>query len=346
MADIAVVVNGRAHRLWQRISITRSLERACHLYQVNMAFADPLRVRQQIAGIKSGGRVEIAYDGAVMITGYVDDLLIRYDASQCQVTLNGRSLAADLVDSTGPERRYKKATVADIARDVARLFGIEVEVACDVGAAFADVVMNGGESYFWFLERLARMRQVRLTSTERGALLLTRGSTGAATARLECGKNILDSFGMFSLADRYQTYTVAHQAGRAPRLSTAAAVGSVATATDSAVARKRTYYADVFGAKSSADAQAMAQWEARTRAGRGQRITVTVSGVQNARGQLWQAGDMVEVLDPVMDVAADMMIVEARITVETAGATTQLDLMPPSAMTLEPLAESVSGWGA
>ncbi len=85
--------------------------------------------------------------------------------------------------------------------------------------------------------------------------------------------------------------------------------------------------------------QKRAQWEMNVRAGRSQRLAITVDGWGNAEG-LWHPNTLVRVKSARLQVDTTLLIVSVKQSRDgTAGTSTDLDLCDPRAMTVEPLTQ-------
>ena len=211
-------------------------------------------------------------------------------------------------------------------------------MATDVGATFKKFAIQQGETVFEALDRAARMRGVLLTTDGLGNLVITRVGTERIAIQ---GQNIRVGSGQLSQRDRYQSYTVKGMQGGDDWSSPEQNAQPQATAKDPNIKRYRPL---VLIAENSGDQAALeqrARWEAASRKGRGQRATITVDSWQHAAG-LWQPNRLLAVESPYLKLQRDMLIAGIDYIVDDKGNRAELQLAPPEAFDVQPLAEPAS----
>ncbi len=176
---LAIQLNGKLYKNFTEVTATSNMEAAASSFIVKSTVGIS-NARANLSPIRAGDFVEIIADGKfTILTGYVDEEGIEYDAKTHTVTAKGRSKTQDLIDSTvGAIKEYENANLLDIAKEVAADFGIEVVSEAGNIKPFPDIASaQVGQTGFKFLELLARKRQVLLTDDSLGRLVLTRAST-------------------------------------------------------------------------------------------------------------------------------------------------------------------------
>jgi len=93
------------------------------------------------------------------------------------------------------------------------------------------------------------------------------------------------------------------------------------------------------GGESRAELQDRARWEARVRAARARRVTVTVQGWRDSDGGLWAPGDRVRVRDEWLGVDAELVVAGVTMTLDEGGRRTVLSLVRADAFNLRPIEE-------
>jgi prophage tail gpP-like protein len=128
--------------------------------------------------------------------------------------LQGWSFTVDLVDST-LKSSYEKndMTLWQIAEEVVRPFGIEVNFNSDPGGKFDRVTANESETVARFLIRLARQRSLLITSTPGGNLLFTKTTSNKNPVDIiEEGGVIVNDFNIkFDGRKRFNSYAAIGQ---------------------------------------------------------------------------------------------------------------------------------------
>lgn len=349
MPDFRVVVNGQSYGGWKEASVVRTIEALAGSFEVLVSEKWPGQPTRR--EINPGDACEITLDETVVLSGYVDDVNGQYGPGRDggdgthTVSIMGRDKTGDLVDCShaGPPNEWTGQRIDQIARAICEPFGIPVTVesGTDIGAALSKkFTIQQGETAYEAIERMARMRAVLAVSDGRGGLVLTRSGTAKAPTALVLGENILAGSGLSSIRERFSEYTVKGQLAGSDTLYGTQASGPAGLAQDPIIQRYRPI---VIVAEDQADigtCQKRARWEANVRAGRGRRVTYRVQGWKH-KGGLWKPNELVDVRDPLLGIATEMLIVSVRQTIQN-GSTTEIEAARPEAYELTPLPESTT----
>lgn len=332
MSEVAIRINNNVLTGWTSVRINRSIEQVCNTFTLTLT--ENWGDGDEPPLIKSGDACVVLCDGEPVITGYVDDALPSYDASQHTISVSGRSKAADLVDCGLPGKQFKNQTLLQLAVYVCGLFGFSARADCDVGAPFASPSIEPGHTGFEFLEKHARQRGVRLVSDANGTLVITRTGTKVVTDTLELGVNIKSASGRFSMRDRFNQITVVGQTAGNDNWNAAAAATNMGSATDSTVRTARKHVMVAEQAADSAACKKRAEWQRNTAYGRGEALTYTVNGWRHSGG-LWEPNTRLPVKDKWMRLDNKQLLITAvQLVLDKDGERTELQLMPPEAFDL------------
>ena len=313
MSELLLNVNNAKHSGWLNVNVRRSLETIADSFELSVT--NRWKGQTTPRPVAAGNACNISIDGDTVITGYIDDVYPNYNAKNYSVNAAGRSKTADLVDcSFFSNEDFKGKTFDAAANTVCAPFGIDVVVETDVGAPFAKVQkMEPGETVFEFLERLARYRALRLTSTVDGNLLITRTGSKRVATPLKLGVNVLSASGNFSLRDRFREYLVLGQSTGDDQSWGSAAKSSSEPVFDNELARGRyrptLIIAD--GNITTDECKRQAEWQRNTRLGRSGGIVYTVNGWHHADG-LWEPNTLVTVADEFMEINEERLITEVQ----------------------------------
>jgi len=345
--DLILRVNGRAFGGWESINVYQSIEQVAGTFELGItekwASGDAPRP------IHMGDACQVDIDGQRVITGYVDDTMPTYDAGSHGITVAGRAKTGDLVDCAAIHKsgEWKDRTLAQIARDLCRPFGVQVVDLAHAETPFKKWKIQEGETVFACLERAARIRGVLLTGDAQGDLVITRGGAGRIGTPLVLGRNILSAQGQFSHRRRFSQTIVKGDHSGSDDAWCAAVTGRSGTAADPRVTR---YRPTIILAEDQVDntaAKQRAQWNATVAFGRSQRMTYTVAGWLH-RGGLWQPNKEVPVDDAWSGMEGDLRIAGVRFLLDDRGQRTEITVMPREAFDLIALPEAgnVSGWAS
>jgi len=344
--EVALIVGGRRYSGWKSIRVTRSIESIAGSFALEVS--DRWGGQDQPWPIVEEDACRVEIGDEVVIDGYVDKRSLSLSASQRALSYSGRDRAAALVDCSAILKHwtFRNVSLADFAAVIAKPFGVRVSVQPGLVLAKADkLVVQPGDSAFEAIQRAAKDAQVLVVSDGAGGVVITRAGSKRATSLIE-GINILSALVEYDGADRYHRYVIATQmagtdeaSGETSRIQ--------AEATDEGVRRTdRVLLIRPDKGYSVADARRRADWEARTRAARGETVTVVVQGWTQPNGTLWPINALVRVTSPGIGVDGDMLISQVEHSIGNAGQIAQLRCVRPDAFTPEPQAATVKEPGA
>lgn len=339
MHNVRLKVSGQLYGGWQEIRIQRSIEQIAGKFD--------LRVTERWSGqdeprpIRPGEECQILIDDQPIITGYVDDVGIDYDAESHSVNVSGRDRTGDLVDCSAPPTQWSQHTLLDGARRLAKPFGIDVKAEVDVGARFPWLTNNPGDTVFDTLDAAAKIRAVLLISDGLGGLVITRASKEPLGVTLALGDNVLACSASFSHKDRFKDYSVLGQrSGWGDTVYGLAAAQPSGKSTDSYIKRYRPLTIVADKPVDIGGARTRAEWERNVRYGRSQSIAYTVQGWTYAPGKLWPINRLIQVWDKFLGFEeVERLITGVTFTLDANGTRTELALMPREAFELIPLPE-------
>lgn len=325
MPETVLEVDGVRYGGWKRISIQRGLEQIAGQFELGVTERWPgTGVSRPIS---PGQSCRVLVDGNPVITGYVDDVRPSFSADDRTIEVVGRDRTGDLVDCSAVYKSgsWSNSTLARIAADLCKPFGIEVIDKVGVAKRFTTFALQEGETAFEAIERAARMRGVLLVADGAGRLTIARAGSSRAGTVLVQGKNILSARGLFSQRERFSTYTVKGQAQGTDNAFGAAAASQKGSATDAGVTRHRPLVVLAEDQGEGASFGERAAWERNVRRGRSSRATVTVQGWQHAGG-IWAPNLLVPVQSALLDIDAELLTASVTLTLDERGTTAELEL--------------------
>ena len=185
--SLKIRLNGQDFTNFISASAALSMETAASAFAFK-ATADP----DNLFPIPNGSLVEILADDIKVITGYVEKLGVGYAGREHTITVQGRSLLADLIDSTvGEVKEFEgQVNLEDIIRATLNSIDLSnIKIINQAGSIrnfdASDITSaETGQNAFDFIESYARKRQVLLTTNGDGNLVIARASTELLPARL------------------------------------------------------------------------------------------------------------------------------------------------------------------
>ncbi|WP_153114624.1 phage baseplate assembly protein [Rhodocyclus tenuis] len=322
---------------WKSLRVTRSIEQLAGTYELEITERWPGSLRRR--PIRPGQPCQLLLDGDVVITGYVDTVMVDFDATRHTLRVSGRDKTADLVDCSAAYKtgQWHKVKIDQLARDLLKPYDIAVIIddGVDIGSALDSFSIQEGESVFECLERAARLKALLLTSNPDGDLVITRAGKHRLDYGLVEGDNIKAARGEFSWKERFSSYTVKGQ-GRLGAEGDQVHSSPSAKVADDIITRPRPLIVLAEAHSKNATLKDRAEWERNVRRGRSARGSVTVQGWVDPAGNIWQPNTIVPVTSSMLLLdAAEMLIVGCTYTLDDQGGTlTELAISQPEAFQL------------
>lgn len=330
-------VNGREWGGWTSARISAGIDRVARDFNVAITRQWP-GSNDRTPKIKHGDLVEVLIGDDLVITGWVEALPLRYDATSVSSGIVGRSKTADLIDCSAAPLQQTGKNLFRIAQTLASPFGVKVIDAGVSDATVIDAQPQHGETVIECLNRLLGQVQVLAYDDEFGNLVLgTPGSTKAATA-LVLGDNILSCDTERSVKDRFSSYLVSGQRPGNDDDFGEATISAIRQSTvDAGVNRYRPHTIQQSGPATTASCKTRCEFEARQRAAKTLETTYTVQGWRQGNGELWKPNQTVIVFDPLSGFDNDeLVIAEVSFSKDESGTTTELRVGPADAYLPEP----------
>jgi prophage tail gpP-like protein len=294
----------------------------------------------------------------LMLTGYIDSVSNRMDATNHTITVTGRSKCADLVDCSAefgaiakpgdsrgagiPTLTQTNKTVKSLADELCSPYGITVTLASTQPVVtIKQFDVNIGETAYAIIERIARSQNLLVMDDANGNLVLADVATDGAQSPgsgFELGKNIQSLAVTTDFSQRFSIINVFDQTVNIQKgLDVNTAPG---TAIDNTIRHRRymgfTEVPFVYDANWTSK---RANWEMNRRYGRSQKIDVLADSWADVNSKIFQPNTFVTIVAPQM-LAANARWIISQITyaksVQT-GVTCSLSLMPKEAFSIEPV---------
>ncbi len=355
MAKVSLVVRGLRYEGWKSVRITRSIESLAGSFALDVSDRWGEGAPWAIAE-EDPCRVDI--DETTVIDGYVDKRSLSASASSRSLSYTGRDKAAALIDCSAiveagtmskNKWTFSNVDVASLATEIAKPFGVKVSVQAGLGALLTEdkkIVLHPGDTCFEVISRVAAAAGVLVVSDGAGGIAITRAGTSRATSLVE-GQNILTASVEYDGIDRFRRYLISSQIPGTDDAS-AEATRIQAEAVDEGVRRTdRILLIRPDKGYGIADSKRRADWEARIRAAKSERVSITVQGWKQPSGALWPINALTRVkASQLIGVDGDMLISQVEYSIGDAGQISQLSLVRPDAFTPEPTTAIVKASGA
>lgn len=339
MPDLALEIDGYDVKGWQSIQIQRSLDDAVDSFEA--ALTSPLSSAPPKDGRPwPGDRFRVKYDGALMITGYLDEVDESSDSSSFNLRVSGRSRAKDLVDCSALHKgAWRHMTLDEIAVSLAEPFGLTVTTDIQGLPLEKYFALADGETAFDAMDRLVRDHALRLVSLPSGDLLMTRtGLLRFPDVVIERGVNVISGGIRRSEAERHSSYIYKTQLA-ATDLAYGTDNSVKYEVSDAGVDRYRPLIVHAANQRGAAALKVRAEWERNTRAGRAEQLSYKVlypgavsrSWEMPAGKGLWAPNVVVTVRDAAHAIEGEYLVTAVTLTRSTTRTETQLELTAPEA---------------
>ncbi len=342
-AKVTLEVRGRQYDGWLSCEVDRSIEAIAGTFAVPVALvpgSPPAIARQDEVTVRIGGQV--------VITGYVLSADPFYDVRDCGLRVVGRDRTGDMVRSSAQHQggQWRKAKLDQIARDLAKPYGIDVVVDTDLGAPIAEFKLYQGEPAVDALARAARLRGVLLAPDGKGRLALTKAGTKRFRGQIRRGWNVISMQGAGTDDNRHSHYIAYGQRNVIDDFDQARSLKAVAK--DPEIKRYMPLVINADGNTTQAELQTLVDHTMRVRRGHSMGFRYRVEG-WTFDGEPWPLNQRVPIYDDVAGLdGAEWLIASVRQHVDLReGDVTDLLVRPVEAYHTAPLKTKVhrKNWG-
>jgi len=270
--------------------------------------------------------VQVLIDGQLACSGYIDRVNGGEADGSHLVTYQGRDYTGDLVSSqldALPQLNPSDAlTLKAVTEIVIAHLGLNLKVVDTVNPApfnLAEDIVRAdiGENAFDFLSKWAKKRQVLLSSTPSGDVLITQSAPtdSGAVLRRQQGQpsNIVSQSFAVSKSERFRRYVVRGQLSPSALdysggYTSQDVEDQVGEATDRSVREGRQRVLVAGESYSDEQLTERAKWVKQLAKARGTTFSCTVKGHTNSAGDVWAVNTLALVLSDVADISRQMLL--------------------------------------
>lgn len=338
--SVEVIINNVPYGGVKQALVSRNFENASGQFQLVLS---PLQ--GQIYPIRANSNIQINVSGQTFLTGFVDMVTVDQSANISNITITGRDVICDFVDSSVPDIKTFEGgvTLTEIAETLINGLGLEnVRVINSAGQiepfTGSDITSASvGQSCFSFLESYARKRQVMITTDGLGNLLFRRSELQAPTASLinDIGGNVVSIHSEVDFTGRFNRYRAKSQSNLAAGLFSGESENQSAEAVDDEIRSSRFLEFQSEEASDNNVLQDRVNWEANYRRSQSIVYSPTVVGFTYDQNNIWNVGQFVSVRDPAASTNATMIVAGVQFSFSEAGSFTALRCLTADAFSLE-----------
>ena len=342
-----VDIGGVTYNTFKDISVYRSMTNASGSFVVTVSAEnnEPFPIQVQSS-------VQIYINGIQIINGYVDSINVSYASDFHTLTIQGRDITSDVIDSTVVKDYAFQApiTLDQICRRVLDDLGltkINVINNLDETISFSKgelAAASVDENAFNFIEKYCRKKQVLLTTNGVGDLVLTRSSTDLLETALinkvsNLNNNILSASFNVDYSDRFNKYTVKSQSNFSSiqnDLNEADPENKTGESADRSVRETRQLTILQPESLTNNECKQSAQWVQNIRRTKSKEYSCQVASNQyDELGNPWFPNVLVKIQDDFCDIDAKMLLRDVELIQQANQSYTNLTFVPKDAFTLE-----------
>jgi len=347
VSDIELNVNGILYGGWKSLQVDLSMNQLAGAFGFTATDLFPGQLTDW--QIKMGDKCEVLLSGTVLITGYIDQVNVGYDATSHNIQIMGRDKTSDLVDCSfvSGTNEWKNISVESIIKRLCAPYDITVvvddSVAADVSKKEKSFKTNEGETVSEAILRLCENKAVLPLTFGDGQLTLTRAGVTRAADTFVFGENIKVGNLNQNDMDRFSNYIVKAQSSGNDNLTLVDYTQPIGNLEDDVINR---YKPIVFLSDKSVDnagAKNLARWEARNRAGRSRSLNYVVQGWLQSNDEPWKINQIAEVKDDFLNINKEYLISDLSFSLTEGGSETSITLVHPDTYELKPESVKIKG---
>jgi prophage tail gpP-like protein len=349
MSDILLEVEGTAYSGFTDISVTKNIENLSG--EFTFSSTEPEKINN--IPLKNGAVARVLINGIPVITGFIDPIINNIDISTHSISVSGRDKTSDIIDSSAPLGLNIQSNISlksVIEKTLIASGNSNVKVIDKVGNlenfSKNDIIqVSVGETIFQFLEKYARKRQVLLNSDGDGNIVIDRASTISTDTKLffydgdkEKQNNVKFASPVFDDTGRFYKITMVSQGSpnSGSKYNPSDLVMSKGIAYDNEIRKSKQLIILSENTMNKKTLTNRAKWEVNVRRARSIVWNGTVQDVIDSNGNIWMPNTLVEIIDEVNKINAEMLIKSVTYGLSlTTGTTTLLSCVSSDAYTLQ-----------
>lgn len=339
-----LLVDGVEYSGWTSGAVTLRLDALTNTFAFSLTSkeAKPLPFR-------GGEECQVLVDGEKILTGHIEIVNVEGSAENHSISITGRNKTGDILDSKigSLSKIIPPISLKSLIEKVIKHIGSSISVVDNFGPriftkAGDDFEPDVGQDAWDFIETIARKRQVLLSSTADGDVLITRASGKEIDATLQHligndNNNVLEYSVSYDTTGRYNVYKMSTQLNavalvHAGAFSNKDVVNQSGQSTDLLIRKGRQLV--LISESAGSNPIDRSQWELNVRRARGKVYAATVHGFRNQTGNLWAVNELVQVEDEFAGINSRMLVNSVEFNIDDTGRLTKLSLVEKDSFTL------------
>lgn len=374
---VTLIVNGSTvYEHWIDCSITSELTAIARSFSVSITAKLPEGIAT-LSQFKLGDTVQVNIGADTVLTGYIEQMPVSYDAGSVQASIAGRSKTCDLIDccvcppgrsitssgtsgwrsKTSPESRivsapstsaisWRQQKLETIIAQMIAPYDIKLVIPEGELSEVRDHDCDPTKTVLENLKNLVTKDDLFLMDTTQGNLAVVKKGAKSASDMLILGQNVLSASASFDGSQLFSEYRTLGQ-GSGSDTKTGKTVSTYSgSVTNTLMPRLRVKTTDNKGQGSDPSCARQAQGDMLYDASQFYKCSYKVQGWRQSDGSLWEVNSLVTVTDDFLGFSQmQMLITKVTFSIsDSDGMVTDLDLVPPDGFRKETSAEQDKGW--
>lgn len=368
---VRLLINGQDfYEHWSSVSITSELNALARAFQVSVTAKLPNSL-PTVRQFNLGDHAQVFIGTDLVLSGYLEQLPISYNARNVTATLAGRSKTCDLVDcsvmvagrqiTAQNANSWAKATAPIAGRLVQapqvsatswRQQSVETIIAQLIAPYDVKLIIEDGdfsqkishdveptETVHEALKHLVlKDEDLLFYDNENGDLVIAKRGSSQCIDALVVGSNVLSGKADFNGTQRFNEWRVVGQSSGNDSSFGKTVCGYEGTYNDPRIQRTRYKCEQYSGQATNAACAKQAENKVKYAYAQYFKTSYTVAGWRQSDGSLWKINTKVKISDPLLDIDADGFLISKVVYSldNTNGMTTTLEVMPEYGIYNEP----------
>lgn len=368
---VSLVVGGQKYSGWESVEITSALDSIARSFQLGISLNSPSK--WSLKNFMVGQKVQVLIDSDLVLSGYIEQTPVSYDANQKTITIAGRSKTGDLIDCCAfpsgekipkvkewenkitPQgnvvsyadttaRNWKNEKIERIIANLIAPYGIKLISEVNLPDVKNNFSITNTDKIIDSIRNLTKNADLLFSDNENGDLVLVKKATNEAdkqTTKIVLGKHILRGSAKFDGTKLYSFYGVVGQdkgtntnLGKQISSSSHLQPGSL----KDMLKRDRYIYTKAKGQANNKNCEIEAVGNQKFADSEFYKATYVVQGWRYDDAHLWKVNQLVQIEDPFLckDGSQWHLIKSVKFSLTNhGGMTTELEVVPPDGFRID-----------
>lgn len=337
--QLKLEVNGQEYSGWESIKVQKGVKAIASDFSLSVAHTS-----KGILPFKKNDECKIKINNTTILTGYIESIEDSTDPSSRSISLSGRSVSSDLIDSSCFIDKYSftNVSIKSLIERIIKPFGLSLEFNSSKNINISNFNINPGEAVFDVLDRLSGRYKLIFSGGPKRNIIVNQGFSDFNNEPLVEGKNIISKNFSTRSDNLFSHYIVKGQQSGSDDFFGARSNSSKYALKDNLISRYRPLEIIMSGQVDNEMCQKRAEWELRNRRANSESLKVKVQGWTQSDGKLWQPGQVVNVNILESNINKNQLVIsEIGYMKDSSGTFTEMRLEHIDAFESEPESPSV-----